>query len=111
MSKLTLRGLNDKTLDELKRLARAEGISANAFVRRLIEKAVSAQPRAALRRNDDLDVMVGTWCKEDAEKFERVTEPVRTIDPLPSEPDRFDKVRGSADIRWRTNDLMQMLRS
>ena len=25
--------------------------------------------------------------------------------------DRFDAVRGGADVRWRTDDLMQLLRS
>jgi AbrB family looped-hinge helix DNA binding protein len=25
--------------------------------------------------------------------------------------DRFDYVRGKADIKWRTNDLMQLLRN
>ena len=25
--------------------------------------------------------------------------------------DRFDAVRGSADVRWRTDDLMKLLRS
>ncbi len=26
------------------------------------------------------------------------------------EPDRFEKVRGKADIKWRTDDLMALLR-
>ena len=26
-------------------------------------------------------------------------------------PDRFDAVRGSADVRWRTDDLMKLLRA
>lgn len=26
-------------------------------------------------------------------------------------PDRFDAVRGRADLRWRTDDLMQLLRA
>lgn len=33
--------------------------------------------------------------------------------PLPCEarkPDRFDAVRGKADIKWRTDDLMALLR-
>lgn len=27
------------------------------------------------------------------------------------QPDRFDAVRGRADVRWRTDDLMKLLRS
>jgi hypothetical protein len=27
------------------------------------------------------------------------------------QPDRFDAVRGRADVRWRTEDLMKLLRS
>ncbi|MCP1474633.1 antitoxin PrlF [Pseudomonas sp. EB276 TE3739] len=28
----------------------------------------------------------------------------------PNTPDRFDAVRGKADIKWRTDDLMALLR-
>ena len=28
----------------------------------------------------------------------------------PSQPDRFDRATGSADIRWRTDELMALLR-
>lgn len=27
------------------------------------------------------------------------------------QPDRFDAVRGKADIKWRTDDLMKLLRA
>ncbi len=27
------------------------------------------------------------------------------------QPDRFDAVRGRADVRWRTDDLMKLLRA
>ena len=29
----------------------------------------------------------------------------------PAPQDRFDAVRGGADVRWRTDELMQLLRS
>jgi AbrB family looped-hinge helix DNA binding protein len=29
---------------------------------------------------------------------------------MSQEPDRFEKVRGKADIKWRTDDLMALLR-
>ena len=28
-----------------------------------------------------------------------------------AQPDRFEAVRGRADVRWRTDDLMKLLRS
>lgn len=28
----------------------------------------------------------------------------------PREPDRFDRVRGKADVKWRTDELMALLR-
>ena len=30
--------------------------------------------------------------------------------PTKSQPDRFDAVRGKADVKWRTQDLMTLLR-
>lgn len=35
--------------------------------------------------------------------------PVKGLRPL--QPDRFDAVRGRADVRWRTDDLMKLLRA
>ena len=29
----------------------------------------------------------------------------------PAQPDRFDRATGSADVRWRTDELMALLRS
>ena len=31
--------------------------------------------------------------------------------PRPNQPDRFDEVLGTADIKWRTDELMALLRS
>jgi len=31
--------------------------------------------------------------------------------PLSTRPDRFDRATGSADIRWRTDELMKLLRN
>lgn len=37
-----------------------------------------------------------------------VIHPVDTS--VAGEPDRFDRARGKADIRWRTDELMELLR-
>jgi AbrB family looped-hinge helix DNA binding protein len=34
-----------------------------------------------------------------------------TTDGVPAAPDRFDAVRGKADVRWRTDELMKLLRA
>lgn len=37
---------------------------------------------------------------------------VRRVGARPSrKPDRFDSARGKADVKWRTDDLMALLRS
>lgn len=36
---------------------------------------------------------------------------IHKVDAQPSrKPDRFESARGKADVKWRTNDLMAMLR-
>ena len=37
--------------------------------------------------------------------------PRPTQGPRRAVPDRFDAVRGRADVRWRTDDLMKLLRA
>lgn len=37
---------------------------------------------------------------------------LQQVDQMPShKPDRFEAARGKADVKWRTKDLMDLLRS
>ncbi|MFO1217257.1 MAG: hypothetical protein U1E89_02625 [Burkholderiaceae bacterium] len=81
MANLSIRGLNDKALAELKRRAGKEAASVNTLVVRLIEQALGhRRGKATLRRHDDLDALAGSWRKADATAFERATAPFNEVD-------------------------------
>lgn len=82
MANLSIRGLDEKALAQLKARAAKEDASVNALVLRLIEQGLGhRRPRHALRRHDDLDVLAGSWRKSDAAAFERATAPFGEVDP------------------------------
>jgi plasmid stability protein len=82
MTNLSIRGLDDKALAELKARAAREDASVNTLVVRLIEQALGHQrAKPALRRHDDLDALAGSWRKNEAAAFERATAPFGEVDP------------------------------
>ena len=79
---LSIRGLDDLALVELKRRARQEDASVNALVLRLIEQGLGLQRvKPALQRKQDLDALVGQWQAADLHAFEASTMPFAEVDP------------------------------
>ena len=82
MANLSIRGLNDRALAELKRRALQEDASVNTLVLRLIEQGVGLQRlKPGLQRKDDLDALAGQWQAADAQAFEAATAPFADVDP------------------------------
>jgi plasmid stability protein len=81
MANLSIRGLDDKALAELKKRAVKEQASVNTLVVRLIEQGLGRRrAKPALRRHDDLDALAGRWRKSEAADFERATAPFTEVD-------------------------------
>ncbi|NRF66942.1 hypothetical protein HLB44_08100 [Aquincola sp. S2] len=81
MANLSIRGLDDRSLAELKKRAVKEDASVNALVLRLIEQGLGRRPsKPALRRHADLDELSGSWGKSDAAAFERATAAFSEVD-------------------------------
>jgi hypothetical protein len=81
MNNLSIRGLDDKALAKLKKLAASEDASVNALVLRFIEQGLGyKRAKATPQRHDDLDALAGTWSKQEAREFERLTAPFGKID-------------------------------
>ncbi|MBL8514537.1 MAG: hypothetical protein JNJ55_11150 [Betaproteobacteria bacterium] len=79
MPALSVRGIDDKTLRQLKKSAKEKNISVN----RLVVDLLGAGPQASAQPPqifDDLDALAGTWRKADAERFERDTAPFAEVD-------------------------------
>ena len=81
MSHLSVRGLDAKSLAELKAKAAREDASVNALVLRLIEQGLGHRRAKPVRcRHDDLDALAGSWNKREAAAFERATAPFGEVD-------------------------------
>lgn len=81
MSNLSIRGLDEKALAELKSRAALEKASVNALVVRLIEQGLGRRALMLPSRHDDLDALAGCWSDEEAAAFEQATQPFDEVDP------------------------------
>lgn len=78
MANMSIRGLDDKALAQLKKQAEQEGGSLNSLALRLLQ-GTGKQPNA-LQKYDDLDALAGTWSKQEAQAFERNTAAFGEVD-------------------------------
>jgi plasmid stability protein len=69
MATLTIRGIDDKVSDILKKQAKKEGISVNALLLRLIKNALGIEKKRNIIYND-LDHLAGTWTEKESKEFE-----------------------------------------
>jgi plasmid stability protein len=81
MANLSIRGLEDKALAQLKKQAAKEASSVNALVLQLIDRGLGRKPsKPVLQRHDDLDALAGRWQKKEAQDFERAVVPFGKVD-------------------------------
>jgi len=66
MSTLTIRGVDEQALDELRRQARSAHSSVNKFVVAALRKTAFPSASGKVREWDDLDGFFGSWSEEDA---------------------------------------------
>lgn len=81
MTTLSIRGIEDQALAELKKRAALENVSVNTLVLQLIDQGLGRQaPKPALRRHSDLDALAGTWSAAEAAQFDAATQAFAQID-------------------------------
>ena len=81
-NKLSIRGIDDLALAELKRRARQEDASVNGLVLRLIDQGLGPQlSKPGLQRKHDLDALAGQWQPADAAALQAATAPLAQLDP------------------------------
>lgn len=83
MNQLTIRGFGARLERKIRQLARAEGISVNKAVLRLLRKGAGLGDDGSEREvvGDALDHLIGTWTQEEAEEFDQATAELSTLDP------------------------------
>ena len=70
MTNLSLRGLDDATAKRLKLEAQRRGLSVNALVIRLLQESLGTRKPTPWRAPyHDLDLLAGTWSKQEAAVF------------------------------------------
>lgn len=81
MANLSVRGLDETVLAELKRRAGQDSASVNSLVVRLLNEAtLGCKPSRAASEYHDLDPLAGTWSAEDQRHFEAATQVFAEVD-------------------------------
>jgi len=83
MDQLTIRGFDSRLERKIRQLARADGISLNKAVLRLLQKGAGLGSEGPGHEvvGDSLDHLIGTWTPEEAEEFEGAVEDLSKVDP------------------------------
>jgi hypothetical protein len=81
MTTMSIRGLDDQMLAQLKNQASQEGCSLNSLVLRLLQGSGKPAQTNALKKFDDLDALAGTWSDDDAADFAHHAAAFSEIDP------------------------------
>ena len=79
---LTIRGFDKDLEQEIKSMAKREGISLNKVVLKLLRKATGLVPAAPEEPvvGETLDRFIGTWSEAEAEEFEQTVRDLDRVD-------------------------------
>ena len=81
MKSITFHGI-DKYLEKMiNARARAEGLSINKTVKKLLEASLGIKPAQTGESRDDFEEFCGLWSKTDLVAFEAETDDTRNINP------------------------------
>ncbi len=81
MKTITIRGVDEPMSKTLRERARAESMSLNQYVLKLLRESLGlTKEKNHTRRYNDLDKMTGQWSEADLAEFEKSQEPFSIID-------------------------------
>jgi plasmid stability protein len=82
MKAITLRNLPPEVAKTVQQRAKQKRTSVNKAVIELLEESVGGKAKKKEKtRYHDLDHLIGTWTKKEADEFEKLIAEQRTIDP------------------------------
>jgi hypothetical protein len=82
MKPITLRNLPPEVAQAIQKRAKEKKTSSNKAVIGLLEESLGKRPGKKEKvRYHDLDHLIGTWTKKEAEEFEKLIAEQRAIDP------------------------------
>ncbi|MDO8720806.1 MAG: hypothetical protein Q7J31_01070 [Syntrophales bacterium] len=80
MTTMTIRGLDDLTINALKEKAKKEGSSVNAALVKLLQEELGIKKKKRTVVYNDLDHLAGTWSDKDYKEFLQSTADFAEID-------------------------------
>jgi plasmid stability protein len=80
MTTMTIRGLDDLTINALKEKAKKEGSSVNAALVKLLQEELGLKKKKRTVVYNDLDHLAGTWSDKDYKEFLQATADFEKID-------------------------------
>lgn len=82
MKAITLRNLPPEIAKDIEKRAKNNKTSINKAVIGLLEESLGKRPaKKETVRYHDLNHLIGTWTKKEAEEFDKITKSFRTTDP------------------------------
>lgn len=81
MKSMTIHGIDDQLAKLIKARAKAEGLSVNKTLKKLLEISLGVKPQPEKKNLKDFKEFSGVWDEEDLSEFEENTSSSRTIDP------------------------------
>ena len=80
MTVLSIRGVDDKVAEELKKKAKSDGCSVNSVVLSILGESLGLKKKKRNIVYNDLDDLAGTWNKKDAKEFKKNISQLEKID-------------------------------
>ena len=80
MKTLTIRGIDEKLAQAIKRESRKRKTSINQITLKILKKAVGISDDPVFKEYDDLNHLAGTWTKKEEDEFLKKTKEFRKID-------------------------------
>jgi len=77
---MTIRGLDDLTINALKEKAKKEGSSVNAALVKLLQEELGIKKKKRTKVYNDLDHLAGTWSDKDYKDFSQAIIDFEKID-------------------------------
>jgi plasmid stability protein len=80
MTTMTIRGLDDLTINALREKAKKDGSSVNAALVKLLQEELGIKKKKRTVVYNDLDHLAGTWSDKDYKEFLQATADFAKID-------------------------------
>jgi len=80
MKSITIRGLEGKLGELIKKKAQVEGISLNKAINRLLKQALGLNDKKQKNNYEEFSGLSGVWSEEDEEEFLRAVSDLEKID-------------------------------